>query len=56
MLITELTCEQEFELRKIRQVIEKASEEEIKELLLTTSRLVMLKDNVIKSLIRELGV
>ncbi|MCS6815144.1 MAG: NblA/ycf18 family protein [Cyanobacteria bacterium] len=49
----DLTLEQQFELRKVQDSIKEADREQVVELLLSASQLLMLKDNVIKDLIRQ---
>jgi len=52
----DLTMEQRFELRKIQDSIMDADQEQVAELLLSISQLLMLKDNMIKDLIKQVGV
>ncbi len=52
----DLTMEQQFELRKIQDSIQDADQEQMVEMLLSVSQLLMLKDNVIKDLIKQVGV
>lgn len=49
----QLTLEQQFAFRRMRQEMQDLSPEQVRELLLQASRLLMLKDNAIKSLVRE---
>jgi len=52
-----LTVEQQFQMRRIQDSIDHMDEEQMREILMQTSRLLMVKDNVIRSLIKEnLGV
>jgi len=52
----DLTMEQQFELRRIQDSIKDADHEQVVELLLSVSQLLMRKDNVIKDLIKQVGV
>ena len=49
----ELTLEQQFELQNMREAAKKMSREQALELLMQASRLIMIKTNVIQSLIRH---
>lgn len=49
----ELTIEQQFTLRTIERSVPEMSREQMMELLIDSSRLLMLKDNMIRSLARE---
>lgn len=50
----ELSLTQQFELRKYEQSSVNLSKEELRKLLMQAVRLVMVKDNVTKYLLREL--
>lgn len=50
----ELSLTQQFELRKYEQSSVNLSKEELRKLLIQAVRLVMVKDNVTKHLLREL--
>lgn len=52
-LILELSIEQQFELVKLENDILRLSESQAKQLLLETTRLIMLKDNLIKQLVKK---
>ncbi|MGF1477889.1 MAG: NblA/ycf18 family protein [Cyanophyceae cyanobacterium] len=49
----DLTLEQEFELRRFQDSAQEMSREQAVSLLLKASRLLMVKDNVIKDLIKQ---
>lgn len=49
----ELTLEQQFELQNMREAAKNMSREQALELLMQASRLIMIKTNVIQSLIRH---
>jgi hypothetical protein len=49
----ELTLEQEFQMRLIEAQTTDLSREQMENLLLQTSRLLMVKDNVIRSLVKQ---
>jgi Phycobilisome degradation protein nblA len=49
----ELTLEQEFELRRMKNEAQAMSREQAMDMLLQASRLLMIKDNVIKGLINQ---
>ena len=49
----ELTLEQQFELQNMREAAKKMSREQALELLMQATRLIMIKTNVIQSLIRH---
>jgi hypothetical protein len=49
----ELTLEQEFQMRLIEEQTTDLSREQMENLLLQTSRLLMVKDNVIRSLVKQ---
>ena len=51
-----LSLEQEFTLRSITDSMKEADHEQIVDLLLSTSELLMVKDNLIKDLVRQLAV
>ncbi len=51
----DLTLEQQFELRKIQDSIKDADHDQVIELLLSVSQLLMVKDNVIKDLIKQVA-
>ena len=50
----DLTTEQEFELKALEYRLANMDEQEAKRLLLQASRLLLLRENLIKSLIRHL--
>ena len=50
-----LTLEQEFALRSITESMKEADREQIVDLLLSTSEMLMVKDNLIKDLVRQLA-
>ena len=49
----ELTLEQQFELQNMREAAKNMSREQALKLLMQASRLIMIKTNVIQSLIRH---
>lgn len=49
----DLTLEQKFHMQLMQRAIDSLSREEIESLFLDTSRLLMLKDNIIKGLMRD---
>lgn len=49
----ELTVEQEFEIRRIQQEMQNISQEQAHNLLLQVSKLLMVKDNLIKDLMKK---
>lgn len=49
----ELTLEQQFQMRLMEEAAQGMSCDELKELLLKSSRLLMLKDNVIRDLVKK---
>lgn len=49
----DLTLEQQFEMRRMQNEIQNMSREQAIDLLLQASRLLMLKDNVIRNLIKQ---
>jgi hypothetical protein len=51
--VFELTIEQQFQHRLMKEQISNLSQEELRQLLLEASRLLMLKDNVIRSLVQK---
>lgn len=52
----ELTLEQQFQMRLMQESAEKLSREQMQELLIQTARLLMVKDNVIKNMIKQCAV
>lgn len=50
----DLTLEQKFELQKMQAAAHQMSREQLVDLLLKSARLIMLKDNAIKDLIKQL--
>jgi len=48
-----LTLEQQFALESMRHTLQQASREEVLDMLLSVSQLLMVKDNVIKELVRQ---
>ncbi|MBW4623114.1 MAG: NblA/ycf18 family protein [Cyanosarcina radialis HA8281-LM2] len=49
----ELTLEQQFQMRLMEKSAEQMNREQMQELLLQTAKLLMVKDNVIRDLIRS---
>jgi hypothetical protein len=49
----ELTLEQQFQMRLMEEQVVSLSQQQIEDLLLQASRLLMLKDNVIRSLLKK---
>jgi hypothetical protein len=49
----ELTLEQQFQMRLMEEQVVSLSQQQIQDLLLQASRLLMLKDNVIRSLLKK---
>lgn len=49
----DLSLEQKFHMQLMQRFIDSLSREEIEHLLLDTSRLLMLKENIIKDLMRD---
>ena len=49
----ELTLEQQFQMRLIEQSAQNMSREQMQEMLIQTSKLLMLKDNAIKNMIKN---
>lgn len=49
----QLTLEQQFEMRRMQDEVQNMSREQALELLIQASRLLMLKDNVIKMLVKQ---
>jgi hypothetical protein len=49
----ELTLEQQFQMKLVEQSTDNMNREQMQELLVETSRLLMLKDNIIKGLMKE---
>jgi hypothetical protein len=49
----ELTLEQQFHVRLMEQSTERLSREQMQELLIQTAKLLMVKDNVIRNLMRN---
>ncbi|AFY61532.1 MULTISPECIES: NblA/ycf18 family protein [Cyanophyceae] len=52
-LSVELTFEQQFQMRLMEEQVGEMTQQQAKELLLQASRLLMMKDNVIRSLIKR---
>ncbi len=52
-LSVELTFEQQFQMRLMEEQVGAMTQQQAKELLLQASRLLMMKDNVIRSLIKR---
>lgn len=50
----DLTLEQQFELQKMQAAAHQMNREQVIDLLLKSARLIMLKDNAIKDLIKQL--
>lgn len=51
----ELTLEQQFQMRLMEEQVAIMTREQATELLLQASRLLMIKDNVIRSLVKKAG-
>jgi hypothetical protein len=49
----DLTLEQQFQMKLVEQSAENMNREQMQELLVEISRLLMLKDNIIKGLMKE---
>lgn len=49
----ELTLEQQFQMRLMEQSAQQMTREQIQDLLIESARLLMLKDNVIRDLIKS---
>lgn len=49
----DLTLEQKFHMQLMQRALDSLSREEIESLFLDTSRLLMLKENIIKGLMRD---
>jgi hypothetical protein len=49
----QLTLEQQFQMRLMEESAEKMDRQQIQDLLLQTARLLMVKDNVIRDLIKS---
>jgi hypothetical protein len=49
----ELTLEQQFEMRRMQNEVQSMSREQALDLLLQASRLLMVKDNIIRNLIKQ---
>lgn len=49
----DLTLEQQFAMRRMQNEVEGMSREQALDLILQASRLLMLKDNIIKSLVKR---
>jgi uncharacterized protein YaaW (UPF0174 family) len=53
MNLLTLTIEQQFQMKLIEYSVEQMSQEQMKELLIESSRLLMIKDNAIKDLLEN---
>lgn len=53
MNLLTLTIEQQFQMKLIEDSVEQMSQEQMKELLIESSRLLMIKDNAIKDLLEN---
>lgn len=53
--IFDLTLEQKFQLKALDQRIDNLTAEQLKELLLKTAARVMVKDNIIRELLRSMS-
>jgi hypothetical protein len=53
-LDAELTLEQQFQMQVIEKEVEAASQEKLKDLLLKTTQMLMVKENVIRALTRRI--
>lgn len=49
----ELTLEQQFEIRRMQMEVQGMSREQALDLLLQASRLLMLKDNIVRHLLKQ---
>ncbi len=49
----ELTLEQQFQMRLMQESVQELSREEMLDVLMQTSRLLMVKDNIIRDLIKN---
>jgi hypothetical protein len=54
-LSLDLTFEQQFQMRLMEEQVGAMNQQQTKELLLQASRLLMMKDNVIKSLVKKVS-
>jgi hypothetical protein len=52
-LSLELTFEQQFQMRVMEEQVGSMNQQQTRELLLQASRLLMMKDNVIRSLVKK---
>jgi hypothetical protein len=51
----ELTLEQQFQMRLMEEQVGAMTQQQVQDLLLQASRLLMLKDNVIRSLVKQVA-
>jgi hypothetical protein len=51
----ELTLEQQFQMRLMEEQVGDMTQQQVQDLLLQASRLLMLKDNVIRSLVKQVA-
>lgn len=51
--VFELSLEQEFQMRLIQESAQNMSREQMQDLLIQTSKLLMLKDNAIKNIMKK---
>jgi Phycobilisome degradation protein nblA len=54
-LSLDLTFEQQFQMRLMEEQVGEMNQQQTKELLLQASRLLMMKDNVIRSLVKKVS-
>lgn len=52
----ELNLEQEFQMRLMEESVDKLSREQMQDLLIQASRLLMVKENMIRYLLRSCGL
>ncbi|NJN86061.1 MAG: photosystem I reaction center subunit XII [Leptolyngbyaceae cyanobacterium SL_7_1] len=52
----ELTLEQQFEIRRMQMEVQGMSREQALDLLLQASRLLMLKDNIVRHLLKQTSI
>ena len=52
----ELNLEQQFHIRLMQASVEEMTREQMQDLLIQSTRLIMLKDNVIRDLIKSCGI
>jgi hypothetical protein len=52
----QLTLEQQFQMRLMEESAQRMSREQMQDILIQTARLLMLKDNVIRDLLRNCSI